>query len=56
MPRPLIITLALASLAACLIVPVLYATGTLTEGDYKTAFLVASAGWFLFASLWSRKR
>ncbi len=41
--------LALLSLAACLAAPVLYFLGRITEASYKTAFLVASIGYFVFA-------
>lgn len=41
--------LALLSLAACLAAPVLYFLGRITEAGYKTAFLVASIGYFIFA-------
>jgi hypothetical protein len=41
--------LAVLSLAACLAAPVLFFLGRITEGSYKTAFLVASIAWFVFA-------
>lgn len=41
--------LALLSLAACLAAPVLFFLGRLTEGSFKTTFLVASIAWFVFA-------
>jgi hypothetical protein len=41
--------LALLSLAVCLAAPVLFFLGRITEGSYKTAFLVASIAWFVFA-------
>ena len=41
--------LALLCLAACLAAPVLYFLGRITEASYKTAFLVASIGYFVFA-------
>jgi len=47
---------ALLSLGICLAVPVLYFAGTMNEGGYKLAFNLASAGWFVFASLWLMKR
>ena len=37
--------LALISLAA----PILFFLGRITEGSFKTTFLVASIGWFVFA-------
>jgi hypothetical protein len=41
--------LALLSLGACLAAPVLFFLGRITEGSFKTAFLVASVAWFVFA-------
>jgi hypothetical protein len=41
--------LALISLAACLAAPALYFLGRVTESGYKTAFLIASIGYFVFA-------
>jgi hypothetical protein len=41
--------LAVASLAACLAAPVLYFLGRITASTFKTAFLVASIGYFVFA-------
>jgi hypothetical protein len=41
--------LALVSLAACLAAPALYFLGRITETSYKTAFLLASIGYFVFA-------
>ena len=41
--------LALLSLAVCLAAPVLFFLGRITEGSYKTTFLVASIAWFVFA-------
>ncbi len=41
--------LALLSLGACLAAPILFFLGRISEAGYKTAFLVASIGWFVFA-------
>ena len=41
--------LAILSLVACLAAPILFFLGRVSEGTYKTAFLVASIGWFVFA-------
>ena len=41
------------SLAAGLAAPVLYFLGVFPEARFKMILLVASAGWFLFATLWS---
>jgi hypothetical protein len=47
--RALMGGLALLSLCACLAVPILYFLGRVSEQGYKTGFLVASIGWFVFA-------
>jgi hypothetical protein len=47
--RGLLGLLALLCLAVCLGAPVLYFLGHATEGSFKTAFLIASIGWFVFA-------
>lgn len=47
---------ALLSLGICLAVPVLYFLGKMSEGGYKLAFNLASAGWFVLVSLWLMKR
>jgi hypothetical protein len=41
--------MAVLSLAACLAAPVLFFLGRISEASYKTAFLIASIGWFVFA-------
>ena len=41
------------SLAASLAAPVLYFLGVIGEARFKMILLVASAGWFVFAGLWS---
>ncbi|HSA94979.1 MAG TPA: hypothetical protein VLJ16_02930 [Acidobacteriota bacterium] len=41
--------LALLCLVVCLAAPVLYFVGRVTQGSYKTAFLAASIGYFVFA-------
>lgn len=43
-------SLALLSLAVCLAAPVLSFLGRISERTFKTAFLAASAGWFVFAA------
>jgi hypothetical protein len=45
--------LALATLAACLALPILRFQGTLDDSAYKHYFLIASAAWFLFAIPWA---
>jgi len=42
--------LALLSLAVCLAAPVLHFLGRISEGSFKTTFLVASIAWFVFAA------
>jgi hypothetical protein len=48
--------LSLISLATCLVAPLLHFLGKLGSGSYKLVFLAASAGWFVFATLWARRR
>ena len=48
--------LALGSLAVCLAAPVLLFLGKLSPDDTKLLFSAASAGWFVFATLWLRRR
>jgi hypothetical protein len=48
--------LSLASLSLCLTAAVLHFLGYLSNQRYKVTFLVASAGWFILAALWARKR
>jgi len=47
--RTLMGGLALLSLCGCLAAPILYFLGRVSEQAYKTGFLVASIGWFVFA-------
>ncbi len=44
------------SLAAGLAAPILYFLGVFSEARFKLVLLVASAGWFVFATLWSGAR
>jgi hypothetical protein len=48
--------LSLASLAACLISAVLHFLGRISTQDFRVIFLLASVGWFVFATLWARPR
>jgi hypothetical protein len=41
--------LAVLSLCACLASPVLFFLGRVSERGFKTSFLAASIGWFVFA-------
>jgi hypothetical protein len=44
--------LSLTSLALCLVSPVLFFAGKISERTYRLAFLLTSFSWFLFAILW----
>jgi hypothetical protein len=44
---------ALASLIACLALPVLHFQGSLDNQAYKDYFLIASVAWFVFAISWA---
>ncbi len=48
--------LSLVSLAACLAAPVMHFLGKLSSEGYKLVFLAASIGWFVFATLWARRK
>jgi len=56
MPRFFRGILSLASLAACLVSAIIYFSGRLSEQDFKLVFLLASAGWFVFATFWAKAR
>jgi hypothetical protein len=43
----------LLSLSAGLAAPVLYFLGSISEARFKLVLLIASAGWLVFATLWS---
>ena len=43
---------ALLSLALCLVSPVLFFSGKISERTYRLAFLLTSFSWFVFAILW----
>jgi hypothetical protein len=43
---------ALLSLALCLVSPVLFFVGKISERTYRLAFLLTSIAWFVFAILW----
>jgi hypothetical protein len=45
--------LAVATLAACLALPILRFQGSLDDQTYKHYFLIASAAWFVFAIPWA---
>lgn len=46
--------LALLSLIACIVYPILFFVGSIGEFALKTGFAVVSAVWFASALLWSR--
>jgi len=46
----------MASLAGCLAAPVLHFLGKLSSDATKLLFLAASAGWFVFATFWFRRK
>jgi hypothetical protein len=48
--------LSLLSLAVCLAAPVMRFLGKISLESYKLIFLAASFGWFVFATLWTRRR
>lgn len=48
--------ISLLSLAGCLAAPVLHFLGRLSTKNHKLIFLAASVAWFVFATLWTRRR
>jgi hypothetical protein len=48
--------LSLASLAACLAVPVFYFHGGMTEAAYKQSLIAASLVWFVAATAWATRQ
>jgi hypothetical protein len=55
-PKIVLGSISLLSLAVCLASAVLHFLGKLSAPDFKLAFLLASIGWFVFATLWARAR
>jgi hypothetical protein len=47
--------LALVSLAATIVPPLLFLTGTVGEGAMKTTMLFATIAWFIFAPFWLKE-
>jgi hypothetical protein len=43
----------MVSLAVCLAAPLLYFLGSWSEARFKLILLIASVGWFVFATLWA---
>ncbi len=56
MIKPIASVVALVSLAACLVAPVMYVAGRVEIGSYKTVFLIASIAWFVAAAVYDRQR
>ncbi|MGD2294776.1 MAG: hypothetical protein PVF22_02955 [Candidatus Aminicenantes bacterium] len=48
--------LSVLSLLTCLAVSVLSLLGKISGQGFRTVFLLASLGWFVFASLWNLSR
>jgi hypothetical protein len=55
MARVILGILALATLAACLVLPILYFQGSLDNPTFKQYFMVASVAWFVFAIPWAAR-
>ena len=49
-------SLSLLSLGLCLASAVLHFLGKFSGPDFKLLFLLASLGWFVFATLWAKIR
>lgn len=56
MAKSVLAAFSLISLAVCLAAPALHFYGKLTADDYKLIFLIASIGWFVFATLWAKMK
>ncbi len=56
MIKPIASVVALVSLAACLVAPVMYFVGWVEIDSYKTIFLIASLVWFVAAAVYDRQR
>jgi hypothetical protein len=52
MERKIMAILAIVSLSLCLIFPIVHFLGKINAAAYKSGFLLASAAWFIFATLW----
>ncbi len=46
------LALALVSLLACLVAPLLLFNGVIDAPTYKRVLVAATAGWFVFAIVW----
>ena len=56
MIKPIASVVALVSLAACLVAPVMYFAGRVEIDSYKAVFLIASIAWFVAAAVYDRQR
>ena len=56
MIKPIASIVALASLAACLVAPVMYFAGRVEIDSYQTVFLIASIAWFVAVAVYDRQR
>ena len=56
MIKPIASVVALVSLVACLVAPVLYFAGRVEIDSYKTVFLIASIAWFVAAAVYDRQQ
>lgn len=52
MKTRILAVLALLSLVMCLVAPVLFFAGEISQRNYRLAFLLASVAWFVLATLW----
>ena len=48
------LSLALISLAACLVAPFFVLNGSIDVPTYKQVLLAGTAGWFVFATAWKK--
>lgn len=56
MLRGISVVVGLVSLGTCLLIPVLYFWGSVTEDAYKQVLTVASLGWFVAATIWATRK
>ena len=56
MIKPIASVVALVSLAACLVAPVMYFVGWVEIDSYKTVFLIASIAWFVAVAVYDRQQ
>ncbi len=55
MRKIVLAVLSLVSLCVCLLSAVFHFLGNVSEKNYQVLFIIASIGWFVFATLWARK-